>query len=133
MYNAAPKKMGDITAHMPQATIDGLSNAEETRVKDAIKFGLDTSKMFIQTQMFIAGLCEELRHRVMESGKSDPLEVFQFAQEMEQMKEKKHQKKPISIVKTVTVVTNDYENKDDVNLEALEDEELGMVNAIRFQ
>ena len=49
------------------------------------------------------------------------------------MKEKKHQKKPISIVKTVTVVTNDYENKDDVNLEALEDEELGMVNAIRFQ
>ena len=69
----------------------------------------------------------------MESGKSDPLEVFQFAQEIEQIKEKKRQKKPISIVKTVTVVTNDYENKDDVNLEALEDEELGMVNAIRFQ
>ena len=61
------------------------------------------------------------------------IELNALQEKMEQMKEKKRQKKPISIVKTMTVVTNYYENKDDVNLEALEDEELGMVNAIRFQ
>ena len=56
MYEAAPDKMGDISAHLDEATIAGLSNTEETRVKDAIAFGLTTSMMFIQTQMFIARL-----------------------------------------------------------------------------
>ena len=92
MYKAAPEKMGDISTHLDAATINGLSNAEETRVKEAISFGMATSKMFIQTQMFIAGLREEVRHRVMESGKTDPLEIFRFAQEMEQIEEEKHHK-----------------------------------------
>ena len=78
MCEAAPAIMGDITTHMPQATMDALSDAEEARVKDPLKFGLNTSKMFILTQMFIARLREKLWHRVKESGKSDPLEVFRF-------------------------------------------------------
>ena len=89
MYEAAPNKMGDISAHLGKATVAGLSNAKETHVKDAIAFGMATSKMFIQTQMFIAGLREELRHRVMESGQTDPLEIFRFAQEIEQIEDKK--------------------------------------------
>ena len=101
MYEAASEKMGDISTHMDVATVAGLSNAEENRVKDAIKFGMATSKMFIQTQMFIAGLREELRHRVMESGKTDPLEIFRFAQEMKQIKEEMRHKKPVSMVKAV--------------------------------
>ena len=38
--------------------------------------------------MFIAGLREELRHRVMDSGKTDPLEIFRFAQEMSRLRTK---------------------------------------------
>ena len=93
--------MGDIATRLDAAVINALSNGEEARVKDALKFGMDTSKMFVQTQMFTAGLREELRRRVMESGKTDPLEVFRLAQEMEQIKEEKLQKKPVSMVKAV--------------------------------
>ena len=56
MYEAAPDKMGDISDHLDAATVNGFSNAEENRIKEAIKFGMATSKMFIQTQMFNAGL-----------------------------------------------------------------------------
>ena len=52
--------MGDISTHLDTATNNGLYNADETHVKEAIMFGMATSKMFIQTQMFIAGLREEL-------------------------------------------------------------------------
>ena len=84
--------LGDIASRLDAAVINALSNAQEARVKNALKFGMDTSKMFIQTQMFIPGLREELRRRVMESEKTDPLEVFRLAQEMEQIKEEKLQK-----------------------------------------
>ena len=53
--------MGDIASRLDAAVINALSNAQEARVKNALKFGMDTSKMFIQTQMFIPGLREELR------------------------------------------------------------------------
>ena len=132
-YEAAPDKMGDISPHLDDPTIAGLSNAEETCVKDAIAFRMATSKMFIQTQMFIIGLREELRHRVMESGKTDRLKIFRFAQEIE---DKKRHKKPSSMVKAVTEVTKDsvdYINEDHVNLEGLDDDELEFVNATRFQ
>ena len=56
MYEAAPDKMGNITAHWPQATSDSLWDAEKLCDKEAITFGMATSKMFIQTQMFIARL-----------------------------------------------------------------------------
>ena len=136
MYEAAPDKMGDLSTHLDDATIAGLTNAEEERVSTAIKFGMNTSKMFIQTQMFIAGLREELRHRVMESGKTDPLEIFRFAQEMEQIEDEKRHKKPVSMVKAVAEVTEDqanYVNEDSAHLEGLDDEELEVVNAIRYQ
>ena len=82
----------DIASRLDAAVINALSNAQEARVKNALKFGMDTYEMFIQTQMFIPGLREELRRRVMESGKTDPLEVFRLAKEMEQIKEEKLQK-----------------------------------------
>ena len=136
MYEAAPEQMGDIATHLDAATVAGLAKAEKDRVKEAIKFGMATSKMFIQTQMFIAGLREELRHRVMDSCKSDPMEIFQFVQEMDQSEEEKRHKKPVSMVKAVVEVTKDqadYVNEDSVNLEGLDDEELEVVNAIRYQ
>ena len=74
--------------------------------------------------MFILGLREELRHRVMESGKSNPLEVFRYAQEMEQIEEEQRQKKPVSMVSVITEVTNDLKAKDGIDLEALNNEEL---------
>ena len=136
MYEAAPEKMGDISTHLDDATVAPLSNAEEARIKDAISFGMTTSKMFIQTQMFIVGLREELRHPFLESGKTDPLEIFRFAQEMEQIEEEKRHKKPVSMVKAVAKVTEDqanYINEDSVHLEGLDDKELEVVNAIRYQ
>ena len=54
---------------------------------------------------------------------------------MEQINTKRH-KKPVSMVKAVTKVTDDpvdYINEDHVNLEGLDNEELEVVNAIRFQ
>ena len=86
--------------------------------------------------MFIARLLEALRHRVMESGKTIPLEIFCFAKEMEQIEDEKRHKKLISMVKAVTKVnpnSEDYINEDSIGLEGLDDEELEFVNAIRFQ
>ena len=37
MYKAAPEEMGDITMHLDEATITGLTNSEEARVSEAIK------------------------------------------------------------------------------------------------
>ena len=56
----------------------------------------------------------------MESKKTKPLEVFPFAQEMEQMEEEKHHKKPVFMVKAVTKVTNSTEDEEsmEINLES---------------
>ena len=126
--------MVDISTHLDAATINDLSNTEEARIKEAITFGMATSKMIIQTQMFIARLREELRHQVMESGKTDPLEIFRFAQEMEQIEEEKCHNKPVSMVKVVAEVTKvDYINENSIHLEGLDNDELEVVNAIRYQ
>ena len=95
-----------------------------------------TSKMFIQTQMFIAGLREKLQHRVMESGKTDPLEIFRCAQEMEQIEEEKRRKNPSPWSRPSRrspTTLDDFINKDSVKLEGLDDQDLEFLNAIRFQ
>ena len=76
----------------------------------------------------------------MESGKTDPLEILSFAQEMEQIENEKRHKKPASMVEAVTeIFYTGFEADEDVSLasaeilETLDDEELGMINAIRFQ
>ena len=66
-----------------------------------------------------------------------PLEVFCFALEMEQIKEEKCYKKPISMVPAVIKVTDspawELEEHEQINLEALEEEELNMTIAVQFQ
>ena len=66
-----------------------MDNPEVNQLNAGIKYGMDTSNMFIQTQMFSAGLCEELQHRAMESGMTEPLDIYKYAQWMEQIKEEK--------------------------------------------
>jgi hypothetical protein len=55
---------------------------------------------------------------------------------MEQIEEEKRHKKPVSMVKAFAEVTEDqanYINEDSAHLEGLDDEELEVVNAIRYQ
>ena len=89
LFEAAPEKMGDLAGHLANDEIENLTQAEKTAAIGMVKYGMTTSKMFIQTQMFIAGLREDLRHRVMEGGKTDPMDVFRYAQEMEQIESEK--------------------------------------------
>ena len=46
--------------HLTKEAHEDLTQAEKTRVKQGIKFGMNTSKMFIQTQMFIPDHLENL-------------------------------------------------------------------------
>ena len=59
------------------------------------------------------------------------------SQEMEQIKDEKHHKKTLSMVKAVIEVVDgpsyEVEDQEKINLGALDKEELGMINAIRFQ
>ena len=59
------------------------------------------------------------------------------SQEMEQIKDEKHHKKTFSMVKAVIEVVDgpsyEVEDQEKINLGALDKEELGMINAIRFQ
>ena len=57
-----------------------------------------------------------------------PLEVFRFALEMEQIKEEKCHKKPVSMV-----TAWELEEHEQINLKALEEEELNMTIAVQFQ
>ena len=80
MYEAAPKGMGVFTNHLTAAHVNAMDNREANQLKAGIKYGMDASNMFIQTEMFSAGLPEELQHRVMESVMTKPLDVYKYAQ-----------------------------------------------------
>ena len=48
---------------------------------------MDDYSKYIQTQMFIAGLHEKIRSKVLESGKTTPFDIYKKAVEIETIKE----------------------------------------------
>ena len=59
-YSAKVSSMLPQSLHLTKEAHEDLTQAEMTRVKQGIKFGMNTSKMFIQTQMFIPDHLEKL-------------------------------------------------------------------------
>ena len=56
MYNTGRDNLGNFNQHLTNDALKDLTQAERTLVTKGIKFRMSTSKMYIQTQMFIAGL-----------------------------------------------------------------------------
>jgi hypothetical protein len=131
MYEMAPEDVASIDDHVDTAA---MTNAEITATKAAIKYGLECSKKFVQTQMFVAGLREELRHRVMEGGKTKTLDIVRYAQEMEQIEEEKRAKRmPLGGIKAIEETTAPEPEEEEFVPDHLTEEEVGAINAIRFQ
>ena len=93
--------------------------------------GLDDMIKYVQTQMFLAGLHEKIRSKVLESGKTAPYDIYRKAVEIETIEEDKKVK-----VSTTTVTAVSYENTEPAaatEMDDMDDDELQAVNAIRAQ
>ena len=95
------------------------------------KEGVDDMTKYIQTQMFLAGLHEKIRSKVLESGKTTPYGVYKKAVEIETIEEDKRVK--VSPVAVMAMSYKDAEPANATEAEDLDEEELPAVNTIRAQ
>ena len=92
---------------------------------------LAKGRVYIQTQMFLAGLHEKIRSKVLESGKTTHYDIYKKAVEIETIEENKKVK-----VSPVAVTAVSYEDATPTNAtesDDLDQEELQAINAIRAQ
>ena len=59
--------------------------------------------------------------------------MFLFPQEMEQIEEEKRHKNLVTIIKSIAEVAEEMPEEEDISMDSLDNEELRMNNAIRFQ
>ena len=116
MCDAKPANIGDIRADEP----DEMANTAAARLqlRNVKKEGLMDMQRFFLHQLFIAGLKDEIRSKVMEAGKDNIQESLAHARELEVIL---NDKKKSNVVASIP------------ECEGLCDEELEAVNAIRFQ
>ena len=116
MCDAKPATVGDVRADEP----DELANtaAARAQLRNVKKEGLMDMQRFFLHQLFIAGLKDEIRSKVMEAGKDNIQESLAHARELEVIL---NDKKKSNVVASIP------------ECEGLCDDELEAVNAIRFQ
>ena len=116
MCDAKPANILEIRTNAPTGMDDTVAaRAELTLVK---REGLMDMQRFFLHQLFIAGLKDDLRSKVMEAGKDNIQESLAHARELEVIH---NDKKKQNVVASIP------------ELEGLCNEELEAVNAIRFQ
>ena len=115
--------------------LGGATQAEGQVIK---KEGIQDSEKFFKHQLFIAGLREGLRDKIMEAGKTSIQESLALARELEIIHADR--KKSFSGVRAITeenkeedAAAADFKNEDDdaMMTEGLEDDEIELINAIR--
>ena len=67
--------------------------------------------MFFKHQLFLAGLCDDLRMKVMEAGKDSLHESMRLAQELEIIHHKKHHYQAIAAIGTKLTPVEKEEEK----------------------
>jgi len=120
MCDAKPAAIRDVRVDRGAAT-----EAQATAIK---KEGIIDSERFFLHQLFIAGLKEDLRTKIMEAGKTNIQDSLTIARELEVILNDRKKTSPGG----VTSVKNE-ENKTEEDNEELDEEDLTTLNAIRFQ
>ena len=116
---AAPATMATVRHALPAA---GAGAADLTAAKAE---GMKDMQKFFKHQLFLAGLVDTVRPKVMEAGKDDFFDSLDVAREVETINADRKKKEPP--LKIHTVKTPDP----NVSAMSLDDEELTAVNAIR--
>lgn len=122
----ALKKMCDAkpdTIHTVRIDRGGASAAEAAAIK---REGVLDSERFFMHQLFIAGLKEEIRTKIMEAGKTSIQDSVTLARELEVIMNDRKKSGNVANVKTT-------HEQDIQGEEYLEEEELTAINAVRFQ
>jgi hypothetical protein len=116
---AVPADMATVRLAMPAA---GAITADT--VKEGKAEGMKDMQKFFKHQLFLAGLIDLIRPKVMEAGKADFFDSLDVAREVETINADRKKNAPIK-VHTVR------EADPDVTAAALDDEEIAAINAIR--
>lgn len=114
MCEAKPDAIQTVRADRGAATAEQASAIKKEGVSD--------SERFFKHQLFIAGLKEDLRMKIMEAGKASIQESVTLARELEVIHEDRKKGHAVNNVEAEDAATED-----------LNEEELAAINAIRFQ
>ncbi len=119
MFHGRPQALFDVRRDYPHGAAAGAY--DDDIVKAIKKEGIEDDEMYIKHQIFIAGVKEELRIKLIEENKATLGESVYLAIELEAtLNEKKAAMKLNAI-------------NDDVNDASINDEEREMINALRFK
>ena len=128
MCEAKPAAIGTLRT-VPAAVaaaVPAIVPADLTAMKTE---GIKDMEQFFRHQLFMAGLRDDLRAKVMEAGKATLHESMRYAQEMEIIQ---HDKRGRAVAAVAAANTSDQPVADEEE-EDFTEEELKAVNAIRFR
>ena len=117
MFFGRPEALFNIRADYPNA---GAGAWDLDTVKNIKKEGLEDDEMYIKHKIFIAGIKEELRCKVIEENKATLGESVYFAIELEAILNERKAQMKLNVIEEV----------DELNLS---EEEKNMINALRFK
>ena len=122
LINAAPEDMGNVRMVMPAAIVaDTVKEGKSEGIKDMAKF--------FKMQLFIAGLNDSLRAKVMEAGKASIYDCLDLARELETINsDRKRGSGTIAAISSIPEEEEEAAAAADVKLD---DEEIAVINAIR--
>ena len=121
MCDSKPEAINTVRANRGAATAETAAGLKKEGVVDIERFFLH--------QLFIAGLKEEIRTKIMEAGKTSIQESVNLARELEVIQnDKKKTGAVANVIANATV--NDNTNKTE---DELDDDEINAVNSVRFQ
>jgi hypothetical protein len=117
MFHGRPEALFNIKTDYPNAG----ANAYDLNIVKAIKKeGLEDDEMYIKHQIFIAGIKEELRCKVIEENKATLGESVYFAIELESILNEKRAQMKLNAI-------------EDIDESTLTEEERNAINALRFK
>ena len=120
LCDSRPDAMAAVRA---QGAVDAAGVQQPAAPADVKMEGIKDAERFFKHQLYLAGLRDDIRGKVMEAGKATLQESVTLANELEVI----HQDKRRGQVHAVAITEDDTVNEDD----ELNEEELAAVNAIR--
>ena len=118
------------------AALANVRAAAGAAVEDVKAEGIRDIERFFKHQLFLAGLKDDLRVKVMEAGKDSLHESMRLATELEVIHQEKLKRGGVAAVSSqphaVTAVSAEVSANDE-SIDELQEDELAAINAIRFR
>ena len=113
------------------ATMNDVRAAAGAAVGDVKKEGILDCEKFFRHQLFLAGLKDDLRQKVMEAGKDTLRESMRLALELEVIHQDRRGRGAVAAVTMEDAVAGDEKREEDEG--PFDDEEIAAINAIRLR